>query len=137
MTDKKPTFRAIGVAHFSIPVSDLAKSIDFYVENVGLRFVSKIPPEGMAFLDANGVAVILVQHDKGNSTAGNPKVHHSFMVDHDQFDTVVEGLKARGIELVFEDLRTGTVNGPKVFLWDPDGHQIEILDRTSYRGHYL
>ena len=40
-----------GVAHFSIPVSDIAKSTQFYMEVVGCRHLSTVPSGQMAFLD--------------------------------------------------------------------------------------
>lgn len=130
-------FRAIGLAHFSIPVSNLDRSIAFYCENVGLRLVKLLREQGMAFLDANGVSAILVQTDVPISTAHKPEIHHAFLVAHDDFAAIVSELESRGIELGHEDLRTGAINGPRVYMWDPDGTQIELLDRTSYRGHNL
>ena len=50
-----------GVAHFSIPVSDVGKSTKFYTEIVGCRHLSTVPTGDMAFLDAAGVCVILVR----------------------------------------------------------------------------
>jgi catechol 2,3-dioxygenase-like lactoylglutathione lyase family enzyme len=128
--------KSIGVAHFSIPVSNLDKSVAFYTENIGLRLTG-INKEGMAFLDANGVAIILVQTDKPNSSAFEPRVHHSFLIAHDDFADVVTQLETRGVKLDHEDVRKVFINGPRVYMWDPDGHQIELLDRTSYAGHYL
>jgi catechol 2,3-dioxygenase-like lactoylglutathione lyase family enzyme len=43
-----------GVAHFSIPVSDVAGSTRFYTEIVGCRHLSTVPSGHMAFLDAAG-----------------------------------------------------------------------------------
>ena len=130
-------FRAIGLAHFSIPVSDLDRSIKFYCDNVGLKVVKVLKDEGMAFLDANGVAAILVQTDVPISTARKKEIHHAFLVAHDDFPAIIKDLEKRGVELFHEDMRTGAINGPRVYMWDPDGTQIELLDRTSYRGHEL
>jgi len=134
VTDK---IRTIGVAHFSIPVSNLQRSIEFYTENVGLRLVRLLEKSGMAFMDANGTAVILVVTDRPISTAFVKEMHHAFMVSHDDYAAIVKDLETRGIKLEHEDMRTGCINGPRVYMWDPDGQQIELLDRTSYRGHYL
>ena len=43
-----------GVAHFSIPVSDIAKSTQFYTEIIGCRHLSTAPNRQMVFLDAAG-----------------------------------------------------------------------------------
>ena len=40
------------VAHFSIPVSDIAKSTRFYTEVVGCRHLMTVPRGDMVFLDA-------------------------------------------------------------------------------------
>jgi catechol 2,3-dioxygenase-like lactoylglutathione lyase family enzyme len=45
-----------GVAHFSIPVSDVATSTRFYTEIVGCRHLSTVPRGDMAFLDALATA---------------------------------------------------------------------------------
>ena len=51
-----------GVAHFSIPVSDTAKSTKFYTEVVGCKHLSTTPNGQMVFLDAAGTCLILVKH---------------------------------------------------------------------------
>jgi catechol-2,3-dioxygenase len=51
------------VAHFSIPVSDVPKSTQFYTEVVGCRHLSTTPNGHMVFLDAAGTCLILVKRD--------------------------------------------------------------------------
>jgi hypothetical protein len=51
------------VAHFSIPVSDISKSMEFYTGVVGSRYMSTIPNGEMVFLDAAGTCLILVKGD--------------------------------------------------------------------------
>jgi catechol 2,3-dioxygenase-like lactoylglutathione lyase family enzyme len=45
------------VAHFSIPVSDVAKSTRFYTDLVGCRHLSTTPNGQMVFLDAAGTCL--------------------------------------------------------------------------------
>ena len=52
-----------GVAHFSIPVSDVAKSTRFYTEVIGCRHLSTTPNGQMVFLDAAGLCLILVKRN--------------------------------------------------------------------------
>ena len=54
------------IAHFSIPVSDVAKSTRFYTEVVGCRHLATTPNGGMVFLDAAGTCLILVKRDPPN-----------------------------------------------------------------------
>ena len=74
-----------GVAHFSIPVSDLEKSTAFYRDIVGCRHLATTPNGKLSFLDAGGVCVILGKHDAPINPVldDHEGVHHSFMVDSD------------------------------------------------------
>ena len=51
------------VAHFSIPVSDIARSTAFYTEIVGCRHLETVGRGTMSFLDAAGTCLILVKRD--------------------------------------------------------------------------
>jgi len=126
-----------GIAHFSIAVSDLKKSLKFYTEIVGCRHLFTNPPQTMSFIDAGGMCLILCR------TAGpvNPVlhdhngVHHSFLVDSDKYRDNIEFLQDNGVEVFFEeDRQGGVVNGPRAYFRDPDGTVLEIIDRTSYSG---
>src|SRR5712671_6905857 len=68
-----------GVAHFSIPVSDVARSARFYTEVVGCRHLSTTPNGQMVFLDAAGTCLILVKRDAPINPVhdNHGGVHHS------------------------------------------------------------
>jgi glyoxylase I family protein len=126
------------VAHFSIPVSDVAKSTRFYTEIVGCRHLATVAAGQMAFLDAAGVCVILV----GREPPINPKpdnhggVHHSFAVAHEDYRAALDQLRANGVAITFEeDRQGGVINGPRAYFRDPDGTVLEFIDLTSYAGN--
>jgi len=126
-----------GMAHFSIPVSDLAKSTRFYTEIVGCRHLVTTPDKKMAFIDAGGDCLILVKHDPpiNRGLDDHNGVHHSFMVDSKDYKPALDHLRAHGIEVLFEeDRQGGVVNGPRAYFRDPDGTVLEYIDRTSYAG---
>ena len=127
-----------GVAHFSIPVSDIAKSRDFYTEIVGCTHISTTPPQTMAFLDAGGVCVILCKSSPpiNSSLDDHEGVHHSFLLeDNAAYKAAIENLGANGVEVFFEeDRQGGVVNGPRCYFRDPDGTVLEYIDLTSYAG---
>jgi len=50
-----------GVAHFTIPVSDMERSKRFYTEIVGMQHLATLPNGKMAFFDAGGICIILVK----------------------------------------------------------------------------
>jgi len=126
-----------GVAHFSIPVSDIAKSTQFYTEVVGCRHLSTVPSGQMAFLDAAGTCLILVKRDAPiNPVPDNHGgVHHAFAIAHNDYRATLDHLRAHDVEITFEEDRQGGVlNGPRAYFRDPDGTVLEFIDLTSYAG---
>jgi catechol 2,3-dioxygenase-like lactoylglutathione lyase family enzyme len=89
------------VAHFSIPVSDVARSTRFYTEVVGCRHLSTVPGGHMAFLDAAGTCLILVKRDAPINAVRDDHggVHHAFAVAHDEYKAALDHLRARGVEI--------------------------------------
>ena len=126
-----------GIAHFSIPVSDVAKSTRFYTEVVGCRHLETVRRGEMAFLDAAGTCLILVKRDPPINPVRDDHggVHHSFIVAHDDYRAALGHLRAHGVEITFEeDRQGGVVNGPRAYFHDPDGTVLEFIDLTSYAG---
>jgi catechol 2,3-dioxygenase-like lactoylglutathione lyase family enzyme len=126
-----------GLAHFSIPVSDIEASEKFYREIVGCRPLFTNPPKTMSFLDAGGMCVILCKQDAPINTTlvDHNGVHHSFMLKTEDYKPALDNLKENGVEVFFEeDRQGGVVNGPRCYFRDPDGTVLEYIDLTSYAG---
>jgi len=126
-----------GMAHFSIPVSDLARSTRFYCDIVGCTHITTTPDQKMAFLDAGGDCIILVRHEApiNRRIDDHNGVHHSFKVDAKDYRPALDSLRAHGVEVFFEeDRQGGVVNGPRAYFHDPDGTCLEYIDLTSYAG---
>lgn len=125
------------VAHFSIPVSDIARSTRFYTEIVGCKHLSTVPRGDMAFLDAAGTCLILVKRDPPiNPMPDNHGgVHHAFAIAHSEYKGALHHLRTHGVEITFEEDRQGGVlNGPRAYFHDPDGTVLEFIDLTGYAG---
>jgi catechol 2,3-dioxygenase-like lactoylglutathione lyase family enzyme len=128
-----------GIAHFSIPVSDVDRSVKFYTEIVGCKYLSQRPDKGITFLDAGGVCVLLIKRDapiiKGPLEMSDG-VHHAFMIEAAQYQAAVDGLRAKGVDVFFEeDRRGGTIDGPRAYFRDPDGTALEFINRTAYTAN--
>jgi catechol 2,3-dioxygenase-like lactoylglutathione lyase family enzyme len=126
-----------GVAHFTIPVSDMDRSTRFYTDVVGMKHVATIPTGNMAFFDAGGVCVILVKRKApiNRQEEGPDGVHHAFMVDQDAYGAALDHVRTSGVEIFFEeDRQGGVVNGPRAYFRDPDGTCLEYIVLTSYSG---
>src|SRR5437868_13263567 len=85
---EKPMIELTGVAHFSIPVSDVDKSTKFYTEVVGCKFLSQLPNQKITFLDAGRVCVLLLKRP-APVRKRRPELsdggHRAFMVDASQY----------------------------------------------------
>ena len=94
-----------GVAHFSIPVSDVASSAWFYTEVVGCRHLSTTPNGQMVFLDAASTCLILVKRDAPINPVhdNHGGVRHAFAVAHDEHEVAL----GHGVEITFEEDRQG------------------------------
>lgn len=125
-----------GIAHFSIPVSDVDRSVKFYTDIVGCKFLAQRPDKGITFLDAGGVCLLLIKRPapiiKGPPDMSDG-VHHAFMLNASEFQGAVDGLRAKGVDVFFEeDRRGGTIDGPRAYFRDPDGTVLEYINRTAY-----
>jgi catechol 2,3-dioxygenase-like lactoylglutathione lyase family enzyme len=125
-----------GVAHFSIPVSDVDRSVKFYTDIVGCKFFGQRPDKGITFLDAGGVCVLLIKKP-APIVRGAPEmsdgVHHAFMLDASEYQTAVDNLRKNGVDVFFEeDRRGGVIDGPRAYFRDPDGTTLEFINRTAY-----
>jgi glyoxylase I family protein len=127
-----------GVAHFSIPVSDVDRSTKFYTEIVGCKFLSARPDKKITFLDAGGVCLLLIKRPaplNKEPLEMSDGVHHAFMIDAAEYKVALEMLRANGVEIFFEeDRRGGVIDGPRVYFRDPDGTALEFINRTAYAG---
>ena len=129
-----------GMAHFSIPVSDVTASRDFYENIVGCKHLFSTPPGNMSFLDAGGMCIILCKQETpiNRILDDHNGVHHSFILKSEDFQSALEHLRINNIEIFFEeDRQGGVVNGPRCYFRDPDGTVLEYIDLTSYSGQKL
>jgi catechol 2,3-dioxygenase-like lactoylglutathione lyase family enzyme len=89
-------------------------------------------------LDAGGVCVLLIKRtapiNKQPLEMSNG-VHHAFMIDADAYEPNKGALKAKGVDIFFEeDRRGGTIDAPRFYFRDPDGTALEFINRTAYTG---
>ena len=122
-----------GVAHFSIPVSDLDKSTKFYQDVVGLELLVT-DGKRHSFMDAGGTCILLCAEDAPiNSEERKDLVHHAFMITDEELAKAKAHLEEHGAEVLYEEDREGgTVNGPRIYFRDPDGTRLEFIKLTSY-----
>ena len=135
----RPLHHGLYEAH--LPVTDVERSLDFYVEKLGFE---------LAFGERGDPSVLLTYRDgRTRWMLGlfrvdaiehrHPAEYHvAFRVDREDADRMMSWLEARGIEPVHPPAAPvqGSMDGPVVHGWmpaaavffrDPDGHLLELI----------
>jgi extradiol dioxygenase family protein len=125
-----------GVAHWSIPVNNLAESEEFYGELLGLTHKGRLGDSGMSCFNVGENNILLCERERQKgSTVEEPRVHHSFTVSP---ETLVKACKVfhereiSGIELVYRG--KGYFTGRELYFLDPSGNRLELRDPTWKAG---
>lgn len=122
---------ARGLNHVSFPVRDLAASLHFYRDVLGLRPVPRPAlPVGGAWLEApGGQQIHLIERfadvDLGAPAPGlNPMgCHTAFRID--DYAAALALLRREGLEVLETSPEAG-----QMWVRDPDGHLIELISIT-------
>ena len=149
-----PQFSILATNHTSFTVSDLDRSIEFYVKVLGFKLLNRSPRDpsftekvvgvpgaqiDVAYIQAPGHRLELIQY---NAPANRGEVmsrpcdtgfaHVAF--DVDDIDSVVAAVSAAGAEPLSEPvvINAGPNSGGKaVYTRDPDGVTIEFVQRPK------
>ncbi len=114
---------AIGQIHVS--VTDIDRSVAFYRDVLGMRFLFQVPGQPMAFFDCDGVRLYLGVPESPEFRS-TPVLY--FTVD--DLDEAYEALRHRGV--AFTDAphvvhRTEASELRMTFFKDPDGTNLAIM----------
>ena len=120
--------------HTSIFVNDMAESIAFYTEKLGLKLLdgpNHFPGNAdMAFVGADWNAYIELVYDLEDHPpyeAGNRYEHLALEVDEDLV-AVIARLRAQGVKIV-KDVKKSPGGGRSIaFVEDPNGIPVELLE---------
>ena len=132
--------KILGVAHFAVYVSDLAKAREFYQGLLGYEEAFSLTREGgavdLAFVKINDAQWIELVN---RPSAGEGQLHHIALYTDDA-ERMRAYLAAKGVT-VPAAVATGVTGDRSFSIADPDGHGVEILEyqpgsRTS-RGNGL
>lgn len=124
-------FRVEGIDHVALTVRDVARSVAWYREVLGLeRRHEEVWGDFPAVVGAGTTALALfpTRVPEPGPPPGRDVLsvrHIAFRVDGDTFARARAHLEARGIAPTFEDHTAAH----SLYFTDPDGHQLEI---TTY-----
>lgn len=120
------------ISHVNLPVADLERSLTFYCEVLGFRFVKSFVRSngkvGKVMLDHRGFDFFLEQVDASRLPAS---FHFGFQADRAAMLEIARRLEALSI-----DVGPGPVESPpgsgghRFYFRDPDGTVIEVYDEA-------
>ncbi len=114
-----------GLNHLQIAVSDLDRSLAFYIGLLGMRELFRGGPNLVFLQSAEGNDIFTLRHADGpvDAPAGGMQ-HFGFAVKREDHAAAVEEARAFGAE-VMEVGQHGD-NSLYAYIRDPDGYTIEI-----------
>lgn len=123
-----------GIYETHIPVSDLARSVNFYRDQLGFDLARMVPTRSAAFLWIGGSTRGMLGLWESGSGPLRMTLHFAFRASKDGVAHCCETLKAAGLsplgfhgEPVEEPVVIGWMPAMSVYFNDPDGHSIELL----------
>ena len=117
-----------GILESSLYVSDLLRSVRFYEETFGFRFISDFGERGCAM--QAGARQVLLLFKRGASRAiqsphdGDGELHIAFAIPSAELANWESWLQAR--EIAVEEKRNWELGGWSLYFRDPDRHLIEL-----------
>lgn len=106
-----------GLNHITVAVNDLDRSLDFYVNLLGL--VAHVRWDNGAYLSLGDVWFCLSVDDV---TPSQDYCHIALDVAEDNFNIVAQKLRAANVR----EWKQNKSEGLSLYLLDPDGHKLEI-----------
>lgn len=121
-----PRPKVLGIAHYSIFVSDLAKARAFYEDFLGYQEAFTLPKADgsvqMAFVKINDYQYVELvnQPNKGEGQLNHLGIYT------DDVDRMRRYLASRGVQ-VPDQVTRNRIGNDKISVVDPDGHTLEIV----------
>jgi catechol 2,3-dioxygenase-like lactoylglutathione lyase family enzyme len=116
-----------GVNELVLEVVDLAESIRFYTEALGLPLVERWEHREAAWVMAGERTRIGLWKPQVGIAGGRGgvHVHYAMHIAEEDYDAAVERLRACGFD-VHEEIFDGSQSGRAAYVTDPDGHVVEL-----------
>lgn len=116
------------IGQIAVPVTDIERSIAFYRDILGMRFLFQAPP-GLGFFDCAGVRLMLDAPAKENAGKGSV-IYYKV----NELQTTFENLSAKG--LIFEAKPHIIAKMPDHELWmaffrDPDNNLLALMSEIK------
>jgi len=117
------------IAQIHLSVADIDRSVVFYRDVLGMRFLFQVPGQPMAFFDCDGIRLYLGQPEK-ESFRSSALIYYRV----DDLDQACATLKQRGAELEAEPHVVHKTEHMELWmaaLRDPDDHAVMLMCEKS------
>ena len=115
----------------ALSVDDLDRAVAFYRDTLGVPFIAKFDPPGLALFDMDGVRLMLSNVEEANQERASAPLY--FAVD--DIEATHQALLANGVVFEHDPHRIHThpdgVEEWMAFFRDPDRHLLAIASRRT------
>jgi len=126
----------VGLAHVAIKVTDLDRSLDFYINKLGFPEMLRLHKDDgstwLVYLRITDDQYLEVfpgaENDRAPGWDANGMNHMCLAVE--DIDAVIERIEAAGIALLLP-LKLAVDGNRQAWIEDPDGNRIELMEMDS------
>ena len=108
-----------GLSHLTLSVRDLARSVVFYRDTLGMRLHARW--DRGAYLSAGDLWLCLSLDAGAANSTGGSYTHYAFSISQEDFPTFAARLRVAGVV----EWQQNRSTGDSLYFLDPDGHQLE------------
>ena len=108
-----------GLNHLTLAVTDLQRSMDFYVRVLG--FLPRAQWDMGAYLELGDLWLCLSSDKQRSQARSSDYTHYAFTLAQQDFAHFVEHARSCGVR----EWKSNRSEGDSFYFLDPDGHQLE------------
>jgi len=108
-----------GLNHLTLAVTDLQRSVDFYVRVLGFR--PRAQWDMGAYLELGDLWLCLSSDEQRSQAHSSDYTHYAFTITQRDFAHFVEHARSCGVQ----EWKSNRSEGASFYFLDPDGHQLE------------
>jgi len=133
-------FKSVGGAFFAVSVPDMAQSVQWYSEKLGLSVTLESPGvPAVTVMEGGGLIVELIHDPSAQPGPARPEQEHGvfkagFLVKH--FDETVEELRRRDVTIAFGPFPPQGGQRANVLIRDNASNLIQIFGEQKGGGHH-
>lgn len=125
-----------GVTHWSIPVSHLDESEEFYGNFLGLECRGRLSGRATCYRVEDASFIIWETGAPIDPSIEASGCHYAFSISPEDWEKAVLVIAERGVKLACPIVyrKKGIFPGREIYIYDPSGNRVELTDPTWKLG---